>query len=172
MMRVLGLVLSLILLGACAPKQLKPPVFQVQTIKPDDRVAFTWQNEAAYFDIESPSGIGEAYIVRTEGDMPKIVVLRFHLRGLESLQLRFDTHQIQISLSSQSDQTLLERARLNQAENESVLTSNSEFWVPLEIIAETKTIPLTDGFFQVLMPRAFYAEKPREFSIDWLDFYR
>lgn len=172
MRRYLVLIACVVLLGACAPKQLKPPVFEIQTVKPDDQVAFTWKDEAAYFDIESPDGIGEAYIVRTEGDMPKIAVLRFHLHGLESLQVRFDTHQIQVSLSSESDQTLLERARLNQAENESVLTPNSEFWVPLEIVAETKTVPLTDGYFQVLMPRAFYTEKPREFSIEWIDFYR
>jgi hypothetical protein len=171
-MRLPVLILSALLLGACAPRQIIRPVFEIQATKPEDQVAFTWKDETAYFDIESPDGIGEAYIVRTEGDLPKIIVLRFHLRGLESLQVRFDTHQIQISVSSQSDHTILERARLNQAEDESSLTSDSEYWIPIEIISETKAIPLTDGYFQVLLPRAFYAAKPREFSIEWIDFYR
>lgn len=125
-----------------------------------------------YFDIESADGIGEAYIVRTEGDMPNLIVLRFHLRGFESVQVRFDTHQIQTSVSSQSDHSIIERAHLNQAEDETALTPDSEFWLPIEIISQTKTIPLTDGYFQVLMPRAFYTAKPREFSLDWIDFFR
>ncbi len=43
------------------------------------------EKDIATLDVSSPSGIGDATVTLTKGKWPTTVVLRLHLRGLESV---------------------------------------------------------------------------------------
>lgn len=159
-------------LFGCMPAQGDAPRYQVGTFKPEDRVTFEWRDEIVYFDISSPSGIGGAQIAQTAGASPQKILLRVRLKGLELFQFSYGKNHVQVNVSSGGDNAVVESVRLDNAAEFMPIDSNSEFWLPLEIISQNKTIPLQDGYFQVELPRAFYASRAREFSIEWIDFYR
>lgn len=162
----------LVSVTACASAPVVPPVYEIQTTKPQDQIAYEFKNNTAYFDITSPGGTGGAFVVHTQGDFPKAVMLRFHLKGLESLQLRFESGDVQASVASDGNHDVTERGHTDAGQDETILTQDNSFWLPIEIVSPTKNIPLEDGYFQVLLPRAFYASRAREFSVEWIDFFR
>ena len=57
--------------------------FDIKTKKPTDQIKVKIEGDSAMLDVFSPSGIGGATITLTQGQWPKAVVLRLHLRGLE-----------------------------------------------------------------------------------------
>ena len=59
-------------------------IFDIKTKKPTDQIKVKIEGDSATLDVFSPSGIGGGTITRTQGQWPKTVVLRLHLRGLES----------------------------------------------------------------------------------------
>ena len=36
----------------------------------------------------------------------------------------------------------------------------------------TKAIPLKDGSFEMQFPKKFFADNPKAFKVEWIDFYR
>lgn len=171
-MQVIFTLLCSFLFVACVSPRQQPPAFDVATTKPDTRVSIEWKEDTAYFDIMSESGIDSTRVRVTAGDVPNKIVLRLRLKGLESLKFAYATNEIQVSVSSSGEHSVSENARLNNATQEQELSSASEFWMPTEIVSQATTIPLQDGYFQIELPRAFYASDVREFSIEWIDFYR
>lgn len=172
MMKFLPVLLGMWLLTACASSPAVPPTYEIQGTKPADQITFEFKNNTAYFDVNSPSGVGSAYIIHTQGGFPNAVAIRFHLKGLESLNVRFETSDIQASVSSDGNHDVSERGLTNASQNEIILTRDSEYWMPIEIISASKSIPLQDGYFQALLPRAFFSSRTREFYIEWIDFFR
>ena len=148
------------------------PLYEITTDKPETFVSYSIVNGVTYFDVFGPNGIGSAHIVRTRGEMPKQITLRFFLKGLESLKFSYDNTQIQVSVSSSGDHAVIESMHQGTSTEEIPLNSTSEFWMPTEIVSQNKTIPLQDGYFQVELPRAFFESGAREFEIEWIDFYR
>src|SRR5262245_15793481 len=62
--------------------------FKIVTKKDSDSVKVEVDKDKTVFAVHSRSGIGEAAIERQDAEWPKAVVLRLHLKGLESLRLR------------------------------------------------------------------------------------
>ncbi len=148
------------------------PLYHISEAENELPITYRIQDGVTFFDVQSEKGIGSANIVLAAPNTPKKIILWLHLKGLESLKLGFGENEIQVSVSAHGDNAVTQRARVNGAAAEIELTPTSEFWMPTEIIAQNKTIPLQDGYFQVELPRAFLKGNAREFSIEWIDFYR
>ncbi len=150
----------------------KDSMFEITLAKPDDRIAVTAQDEILYLDISSPSGIGQAQIHPLADLNGKKFILRLHLRGLENFTFVFGDKSVQAAIPSTGAPMPIEALVLPSPTEPLSLTAQSEYWLPIEPVAPNKTIPLTDGYFQIELPRAYYDANARDFSIAWIDFYR
>ena len=86
---VLGSIAILSWLTACTQPGSVSPAFEVVPHKPETAIAYRLEGDAVIFDIFSQSGIGGADVSLTAGKMPRQMLLRFHLKGLESLQFAY-----------------------------------------------------------------------------------
>ncbi len=159
-------------LAACAAPQQAPPVFEITTAKPQDQVTYTWQDDTAFFDIRSESGIGSARVVRTAGNMPPRIIIRAHLRGLENFTFTFAQDKVEVSIPSSGNHTPILASQHEGSTEYIPLNSNSPLWMPTRIVSNNPAIPLNNGYFEMGAPRAFLEGDTREFSIAWIDFYR
>lgn len=167
-MKTVFFLFTVCLLVACGTGT---PRFSITPDKADDTITYEWAGNAATFDITSPGGIGGARIVRTGGSTPNKIVLQLRLRGLESLKFRYANNEVTVSVPSSGAHTVNESARLNGGTAMEVAPA-SEYWMPVEIVSVSETIPLVDGYFRVELPPAYYASGANEFSLEWIDFFR
>ena len=172
-------ILLLILLTATActttivsSESSNPIAFETVTNNENRIEIETPDEKTAVFDILSPTGIGEATITRTDGEWPEIIMLRFHLNGLENLDFAYTDININVAISSMGDNEI--RQAVTQVETTEPLTTSSDFWMPI-LISPTKgeaTVPLEAGTIDVRVPAAFFDRDPKSFTINWIDFYR
>jgi hypothetical protein len=66
--------------------QAQPTRFKVTTKRADAAVEVRAGKDRTVFSVKSPLGISQAVIERQEDAWPKAVVLRLHLKGLESFR--------------------------------------------------------------------------------------
>lgn len=118
---------------------------EVVTKKEEDQVAVKVEGDTVVYSISSPSGIGGATISPWKG-WPKQVIIRLHLRGLES----FTVSNGKIKLSA----SVLKIK---------ILDANGK---PLQ------TLPDEDGYFEITLPKALLQENPKSLTLGWIDFYR
>ena len=107
---------------------------------------------------------------------PTTLVLRLHLRGLESLRIGNGTSSIDISILSYEPHRQLCEVVHTPGERRQSVDEESPFWMP-DQIKNTETagqpkIPLVDGYFEVTLPAVLLKDKPESLSIRWIDFYR
>src|SRR5271156_6698632 len=76
--------------------------FDVHCDKTGDAVVVSTEADRTIFAITSPSGIGGAAVERRGGSWPKQLVLRVHLRGLESLRITAGDLTLSVSVASHS----------------------------------------------------------------------
>jgi len=176
----LALVAILSWLAACTQPGSAPPTFDVVPHKPETAVAYRVEGDAVIFDIFSQSGLGGADVSLTSGTMPDQMLLRFHLKGLESLQFTYSetASEITISLAVSSSGAHDARETVMQGGDraqETSLTPDSPYWMDVSIIAAegaTASIPLEDGYFEVTPAADFLQGDHHEFTLEWIDFYR
>ena len=170
------LVTILFWLTACSQLGSVLPAFEVVPHKPETAIAYRVEGDAVIFDIFSQSGIGGADVSLAAGTMPKLVLLRFHLKGLESLQFTYGETTISLEISSSGAHDARETIMQGgDGAQESPLTSDSPYWMNVSIVAAdgvTASIPLEDGFFEVTPPADFLQGDHHDFSLEWIDFYR
>ena len=183
----LALVGILSWLAACTQPGPVLPTFEVVPHKPETAIAYRMEGDAVIFDIFSQSGIGGADVSLTSGTMPDQMLLRFHLKGLESLQFTYRetavspetevSPEIVISLAVSSSGAHDARETVMQGDDsvqETSLTPDSPYWMDVSIIAAegaTASIPL-DGYFEVTPPADFLQGDYHDFTLEWIDFYR
>ena len=90
------------------------------------------------------------------------------MKGLESLQARIDDLAIEWSVGSNGES----RVSLRRGKEEIPLDKSSEYFTQPRIVASSDKVPLSDGYFEVPLPAKLLADKPREISLQWIDFYR
>ncbi len=151
-----------------------PPQFQITTMRDTDKVVVTVDKQKRLFDIHSPSGISHAVIGRTDVEWPESLVLRLHLTGLESFQIKSGDTTLHGSVSSQGGD---KPVRLwKNDEEDKPLDSTSPLWTEIRLIGSdgqpSKTIPLQHGYFEIEIPKALYKENPISITVQWTDFYR
>ena len=148
--------------------------FHITPSNADDQITLFTKDSQTIIDIKSDFGIGSALFTLVSGSMPDTILIDLHLKGLESLIITSSEITVTASMSS-SDAFF-------QISNQKIITSSAEYpispihplWMQIEIISSQakNTIPLTEGYFEVLLPKEFIQQTGSTFEIKWVDFYR
>lgn len=161
-----------ICMGAiCQTPQRSPAMLKIVSQKNDARLIVHGNDANAAIDIFSASGIGQAEFEWLSPEMPKQLVMQFHLRGLEELRFSYGEIVITVSIASTGERGI--RQSMHRAGEEPVhaLTPNSPFWMNIRV-ASRKPVSLNAGFIAVEAPEDFLAGGARHATIHWIDFYR
>ncbi len=148
--------------------------YLISTKRYTDRIDVCDSKATVTFSIHSPFGISQAVIERTADHWPEKVVLRFHLTGLERLQIQCSDTTLCASVSSQGI-PLPARLWKNDLEDQP-LDSTSPLWAEVHMLTgdgkPTPAIPLKDGYFEISLPQTLLASNPKSITLNWIDFYR
>lgn len=148
--------------------------FDITTKKEEDQLKVQVEDGRAILSISSPSGIGGATIKPKTGKWPAGMVLRLHLRGLESLRISNGTETIAAFVTSVGEPTV----HCQQIEDgkEKPLGKDSPYWLDIRMLDDKgvskNKIPLEGGYFEVTVPKALLQGQPESLKVDWIDFYR
>lgn len=168
-MKALILGIVAVLLAEAEGEQLR---FKIMTKKLDDTVEVQAGKDRVAFIVNSQSGISQAVIERQEDKWPKVVVLLLNLKGLESIQVSNDSVRLDAAVSSQTGMVRLWK----DGNEEAPVDKNSPFWTEIRMLGRdgkpATQKPLRDGYFEVVLPRAFFEGSPKSITVRWIDFYR
>jgi hypothetical protein len=153
-----------------------PIEFKIVPHSQDSRVTAELAGEEAIIQIFSDGGIGSADVAVISGKLPKKITMQFHLRGLERLRFAYNQSIVEVSLSNGEGSNPFEAVvREGNATVSEPITPDSPYWIKVRLVpsnASPATIPLQEGYIEVEVPPSFWAEQNRQFSIQWIDFYR
>ena len=138
--------------------------------KDDAQVTYQVSGGDVAVEVRSPSGIGSAQFVQTGGGTPTSLTMRLYLKGLEQLTFQYPGATVMASVSSH-DGSVSESVSVKGGA-EQPIGPDSPYWMPVKISTTDTSIPLKDGFFEVQAPKDFLATVSREFTLQWVDFYR
>jgi hypothetical protein len=158
-------------LASGASESQPPAEFRVSTQRADDCIQIRRENGCVIWDIRSPFGIGRATIERVAPQWPKSVRLRLHLRGLEGFRVSSGNITLAGAVSSSHGAQTSMRL-LRDDKDEKPLVPDSPYWTEIRIQGKNPKIPLQDGYFEVLLPAAFFEGNPSSIRLQWIDFYR
>lgn len=168
---------GIVALAACS---LPPPpptrssvTMSVVPQRDDTRVTVCTTGSTATIDVHSESGIGSADVAIASATLPKQIVLRLHLRGLEEFQFAFDNTIVIASLSSMGDGVVRESfTTTGNTDGTQPIDSTSPYWMDVRVVAADRKIPLKDGYIEVTAPKHFFEGGFGKFRISWVDFFR
>lgn len=148
------------------------PPFRITTKRDDDKVEVKVEESKTHFTIQSPVGISQATIERSVDNWPTTVMLRLHLKGLEKFKVTDGKIAIEASVSSQDGKVRLWK----DGKEDSPLDPKHPYWMKVRLVGKdgepVKTLPLKDGYFEIQLPKALFADNPRSLTLNWIDFYR
>jgi hypothetical protein len=148
--------------------------FKVTTKRKDDAVEVRANKEKTLFIIKSPFGISQAVIEREGKNWPDAVVLRLHLKGLESFRASNGKVTLDAAVSNQDGKLKVRICK--DGKEDAPLDENNPFWTAIRIVGAdgkpAKELPLKDGYFEVALPKAFFEGNPKSLTLNWIDFYR
>ena len=146
---------------------------EVVTRKEEDRVRAEVNGDTVIYSISCPSGIGGAAISPWRG-WPKQVVVRLHLRGLESFTISSGNMKLSASVQSRGDN--MRMLHLSGDGEERNVEQGSPYWTEMKILdAKGKLLqglPDRGGYFEVTIPKILFQENPKSLTLGWIDFYR
>ena len=171
MMEHLTIVAVTILSVGCASAEDESP-FKITTKRDNDKVEVTVKNDKAVISVRSPFGISQAVIERNDKDWPETVISRLHLKGLENFKISNGKITLEAAVSSQDGKVRLWK----DGKEDSPLDAKSPYWTEIRLFGDdgkpVKTIPLTEGYFEIQLPKALFAGNPKSITVNWIDFYR
>lgn len=148
------------------------PSFRITTKRDSDKVEVKVEKDVALISIRSPIGISQAIIERSGDNWPTTVMLRLHLKGLENLKVTNGKNTLEAAVSSQDAKVRLWK----DGKENSPLDSKHPYWMEIRMVGKdekpVKTIPLKDGYFEMQLPEALFADNPKSIRLNWIDFYR
>ena len=152
----------------------QPAGFKITTKRADDTVEVRAEKDRTVFAVKSPFGISQAVLERLGDKWPEAVVLRLHLKGLESFRASNGKVTLDAAVSIQEGKT---KVRLwKDGKEDAPLDENSPFWMDIRIIGgdgkPAQELPLKDGYFEMTLPRVFFEGNPKSITLNWIDFYR
>jgi hypothetical protein len=159
---------------AVAGDDEQPAKFKVMTRRADDAVEVRVEMDRTAFSVTSPFGISQAVIERTGDKWPDAVVLRLHLKGLESFRASNGKVTLDAAVSVQDGKP---KVRMWQdGKEDAPLNEKSPYWIGVRILTgdgkAAKEIPLKSGYFEMTLPKAFIEGNPKSITLNWIDFYR
>lgn len=132
--------------------------------------------EDGVIDICSMSGIGELELTPASGEWPATIVLRLHLRGLESLRISNGKFTVVTSVSSSPPHKQLCEVFSDNGKRETIVTEDSDYWMQLRAVNKKESanleIPLVDGYFEVILSKIIFDDNLETIFVQWIDFYR
>jgi hypothetical protein len=148
--------------------------FKITTRKADDAVSVRSEQGRTVVTVKSPFGMSQAVLERLGEVWPEAVVLRLHLKGLSSFQASNGTVTLDAAVSLQEGRT---RVRIwKDGKENSPLDETSPFWMDIHIVGgdgrPAQELPLKDGYFEVTLPKVFFAGSPKSITLNWIDIYR
>jgi hypothetical protein len=144
--------------------------FQATTGRASSRIQVGKEKGKTIIDVRSDSGIDKATIKRLKDTWPMSIVVRLHLKGLESFRAGSGKVVVEWSVSSNGQNA--SRVSLRQGNDELALDKKSPFFTSVRIVGGNGKIPLKGGYFEVPLPAKLTAGNPRELTLRWIDFYR
>jgi len=140
------LLASVLLLAACQPVSGEPPL-TVTLTKADDQAVVRWHAPNLVVDINSPSGIGGLGLTWQGSLRGEALLLRLHLKGLESLQVTNGAQTASLSVAS-----------------------TPPYSVRSEGDAQEIAVQREEGVFTISIP-ADWLQAGR-LDVQWVDYYR
>jgi hypothetical protein len=151
-----------------------PATFKITTKRADDSVEVKAEKDKTVFNVKSPFGISQAVFERKEATWPKAVVLRLHLKGLESFRASNGKVKLGAAVSIQEGKTQMRMWK--DGKEDASLDEKSPLWTAIRIVGgdgkPARELPLRDGYFEVALPRAVFEGNPKSITVKWIDFYR
>lgn len=140
--------------------------------RPDTHIRFlTSRDDATVVEVKSRFGIDTATLRRTSKQWPHAILVRLHLRGLESFKVRGGENFVEWSVSSTGDHAV--RVALLDEDGDGIgIGKDDPYYTELRIVGDEKSIPLKDGYFEVPLPTRLIKDNPPEIKLSWIDFYR
>jgi hypothetical protein len=146
--------------------------FKITPKRENDVVDVNIQQDRSVFLVKSPSGISQVLIERTAEKWPDVVVIRLQLKGLESFRATHGKVALEASVSSQDAGVRLWK----DGKEDAPLDAKDPLWMDIRLVGRdgkrTKSIPLEAGFFEMELPKAFFAGNPKSITLAWVDFFR
>lgn len=176
-----ALLLLLFGLAACQPVLESNTVIDVTTQKPDDIAVVTLEDSRALIEVTSPSGIGGLTAALSAGEWPEEVAVRLHLRGLESLEIRYGDVAITTGLSSTGNPVPLMLSVTGPDGTVQSASPSADIYYPRITVngadaagpGSELSFPLPpDSVIEINLPAHFFSEAYPSFSVNWIDFYR
>ncbi len=155
--------LAVLSLVACAPSSTPKAgaTYQAVPLKGDPDVVFSPVTGTLTIDITSPTGIGSTRIEKTSGEWPPKIMMRLHVKGLESFKFRYADALIDVNVSSHGDQTVTETYQ--QGGQTGTVKAGDPYWI---------AVTRGQGYFDLAAPASFFKSRENKFTIEWIDFYR
>jgi hypothetical protein len=148
--------------------------FKITPQRPNDTISVKADKKAALFTIHSPFGISQASIERLDKTWPDAVALRLHLAGMSRFRAAAGKLTLEAAAGAQNDK--LEVRVWKDGNEDAPLDAKSPFWIEIQMFDKdgrrATAIPLKDGYFEVRLPQAFFADNPQSITLRWIDFYR
>lgn len=146
--------------------------FKITVKRDTDTVEVRAAKDKAVFIVKSPFGISQAVVERAEEKWPDAVVLRLHLKGLESFRASNGKITLDAAVSSQGGKVRVWK----DGKEDAVLDSKSPYWMEIRMVGgdgkPAMAIPLNDSYFEMALPKAFFDSNPKSITVNWIDFYR
>ena len=167
--------------GAAPPEEPAPPFhFKVACRRDNDRVDVKLEGSKATFDVFCPFGIGHAKITPADRRWPETVVLRLHLRGLESLDISNGTVTLHGFVHSHGEHkrhlSLKKKGEEKKDTEDTLVKPGSPYWMEIRVLrVKSKPgdgYPPKNGLFEMTLPKALLRDRPESLEIHWIDFYR
>ncbi len=151
---------------------VEEPQFKLTTKHDNDKVEVKVESGKTVFSVHSPFGISQAIIERADENWSDIVMLRLHLKGLENFKVSNGIITLEAAVSSQDSIVRLWK----DGKEDSPLDSKSPYWMEIRMVGNdgkpTTSIPVTDGYFEIQLPKALFEDNPKSITVNWIDFYR
>lgn len=149
------------------------PAFNTTVEGDGNVVQINTSGDPVVVDVHSPSGIGAATIDLLSSPAPANIIVRLHLRGLESFRLAFDHTVITAEMSSDEHHSVFQQVELPDGGTRPI-ASDSPLWLDIQIVATPTSLAPSPqpSAFAIRMPHGLMNEQRRSFTIRWIDFYR
>ena len=162
-------VMTAVLSTGCT-NAVEEPQFKITTKRDNDKVEVNVEKDKTVVSVHSPFGISQAGIERTNEKWPDIVMLRLHLKGLETFKVTNGTVTLENAGSGQGER------QWKDGKEDSLLDVKSSFWMEMRMVGNdgklATIIPLKDGYFEIKLPNALFEGNPKSITVNWIDFYR
>jgi hypothetical protein len=153
-----------------ATAQGEPAKVEATAARPDTKIKITDQQHATTIDVTCPFGIDRATLKRMGNRWPPGMIVRMHLKGLESFEAASGPTALRVSVPSTGEPGA--RLSLRQDGKEIEIDRTSPYWTNVQIEDGQGKIPLSDGHFEIPLPARLFDANPKAIELRWVDFYR